>query len=77
MREGALVAILDINGEAAERAAADLGPAAVPFRCDVADREEVSRVAHEAITGLGHVDILVNNAGTTHRNRPMAGGRGG
>lgn len=71
VREGALVAILDRDGEGAARAAEALGPAAIGLRCDVADSAEVSRVAAEAITGLGHLDILVNNAGTSHRNRPM------
>ncbi|MDB5591109.1 glucose 1-dehydrogenase [Enterovirga sp.] len=71
IREGALVALLDINGEAAERAARELGPAAMPYRCDVANAAEVAAVAAEAIAGLGGLDILVNNAGITHRNQPM------
>jgi 3-oxoacyl-[acyl-carrier protein] reductase len=71
IREGALVALLDINEDAAKRAAEALGPAAMAFRCDVANAEDVARVGKEAITGLGGLDILVNNAGTTHRNRPM------
>ena len=71
VREGALVALLDMNGEAVERAAEELGPAAMPFRCDVANAADVAAVAQEAIEGLGGIDILVNNAGTTHRNRPM------
>lgn len=71
IREGALVALLDLNEEAALRAASELGPAAFAIRCDVADGEDVARAADEAIRGLGHLDILVNNAGTTHRNQPM------
>ena len=71
IREGAVVAILDLNGDAAARAAQALGPAAIAFQCNVADSAEVSRVVSEAISGLGHLDILVNNAGTTHRNQPM------
>jgi 3-oxoacyl-[acyl-carrier protein] reductase len=71
IREGALVALLDINEEAVKRAAQALGPAAMGFRCDVASAEDVARVGQDAITGLGGLDILVNNAGTTHRNRPM------
>ncbi len=71
VREGALVAILDLDGEGATRAAEALGPAAMAFRCNVADSAEVARVVAEAITGLGDLDIIVNNAGTTHRNMPM------
>ena len=71
IREGALVALLDLNEDGARRAAEALGPAAIPYRCDVADGADVARVAAEAITALGGLDILVNNAGTTHRNKPM------
>ena len=71
VREGALVAILDLDGDGAKRAAEALGPAALAYRCNVADSAEVARVVAEAITGLGHLDIVVNNAGTTHRNKPM------
>jgi 3-oxoacyl-[acyl-carrier protein] reductase len=71
VREGALVALLDLNEDAAIKAAEELGPAAFAIRCDVADGEDVARAADEAIRGLGHLDILVNNAGTTHRNQPM------
>jgi 3-oxoacyl-[acyl-carrier protein] reductase len=71
MREGARVAVVDIDGAAAERAAADLGEGAMAVRCDVANAADVDRAAEEARSGLGHVDILVNNAGVTHRNQPM------
>ena len=71
VREGALVAILDLQGDAATRAAEALGPAALAFACDVSDAGEVARVGAEAIAALGGLDILVNNAGTSHRNRPM------
>jgi len=71
VREGALVALVDLNGEAAAAAAAALGPAALAFACDVADAAQVAEVAEAAIRSLGGLDILVNNAGTSHRNRPM------
>lgn len=71
VREGALVAMLDLNEEAVRKAAEELGPAAMPYRCDVANAQDVAHVAEEAITSLGGLDILVNNAGTTHRNKPM------
>ena len=71
VREGALVAIVDMNLEAAAAVAEALGPAAMAIGCDVSDPASVENAAHEAIRGLGHIDILVNNAGTTHRNQPM------
>ena len=71
VREGALVALLDLNEEAAARAAAELGPAALAIGCDVSKGPSVNEACEKAIRGLGGLDILVNNAGTTHRNRPM------
>lgn len=71
VREGALVALLDINQEAAARAAADLGPAAMALGCDVTDGAQVAKACETAIRGLGGLHIVVNNAGTTHRNKPM------
>ena len=71
VKEGALVALLDINEAAVATAAETLGPAAMPFRCDVANTADVARVTAEATMALGGLDILVNNAGITHRNRPM------
>lgn len=55
---GARVLILDLNGTAAEAAAATL-QGAEALVCNVADQAEVDRV----FGGLGRVDILVNNAG--------------
>jgi short-subunit dehydrogenase len=36
-------------------------------RCDMADTEDVARMADEVLTYHGHVDILVNNAGRSIR----------
>jgi 3-oxoacyl-[acyl-carrier protein] reductase len=41
------------------------GREAVPVQADVADPEEVDRMAEEVHDALGPVDILVNNAGIT------------
>jgi 3-oxoacyl-[acyl-carrier protein] reductase len=71
VREGALVALVDFNGEAAEKAAKDLGPATIAVTCDVSKATDVARAVETATRGLGGLDILVNNAGTTHRNQPM------
>lgn len=71
VREGALVALLDINEDAAARVAEDLGPATMAIGCDVSDAEQVTSACERATRGLGGLHILVNNAGTTHRNKPM------
>ncbi len=68
-RAGARVALLDRDGEAAERAAAlllDEGHEARALACDVTDEEAV-RTAIDSIRGeLGAIDWLVANAGITH-----------
>ncbi|MEN3287495.1 MAG: 3-oxoacyl-[acyl-carrier protein] reductase [Bradyrhizobium sp.] len=70
-REGARVAVLDLNAAGAEEAARKIGNAATPLACDVAKASDVERAVGEAIRAFGRIDILVNNAGTSHRNQPM------
>ena len=60
--EGARVAIGDINLGAAERAAAEIGPAAIAVRMDVAEQSSIEAAVAEADAALGGIDILVNNA---------------
>lgn len=62
---GARVAILDLDGPAAEAAAASLGEGHRGFRCDVTDRAATRRAAAAVIEAFGQVDALVNNAGVT------------
>ena len=69
--EGAKVVIADINLEAAEATAGEIGSAAVAVRTDVADGDSVKALARDAIDRFGTVDILVNNAGITHLPQPM------
>ena len=69
--EGAKVAVVDLRGDAAERVAAAIGPAAVAMTADVGVEADVNRVVQDTISRLGTPSILVNNAGTTHRNRPI------
>ena len=63
---GAAVAVLDIDGEAAERCAAWLaaaGARSLALACDVADDSSVQRAFASVREQLGSVDLLVNNAG--------------
>jgi len=65
-REGAKVAIYDLNPEAAERVAAqirDEGGQAMAFRCDITDRASVDAAVEATLANLGPIDVLVNNAG--------------
>jgi 3-oxoacyl-[acyl-carrier protein] reductase len=59
--EGAAVAVVDVNGDAAEAVAADVG--GVARTCDVRRAPDVDTCIKELATALGGLDILVNNAG--------------
>ena len=65
-REGAKVALADINGdgasEAAERLAAETGAATVGIAADITDMAAVGRMVAEAEDALGPLDIAVNTA---------------
>ena len=71
VQEGARVAILDLNAEAATAAAAQLGSSTRAFGCDVTDGEGLKRTVDQCIEEFGKLDIVVNNAGTSYRNKPM------
>jgi len=65
-REGAAVAVADVNAQAAEETAGDIlkaGGKAVAITVDVADPASVEAMIAGAEAGLGAVDILFNNAG--------------
>jgi 3-oxoacyl-[acyl-carrier protein] reductase len=59
--DGAKVAVLDLNEEAAKLTADLCGGAA--FRADVSDGDDLERALADAESVLGPVDIWVNNAG--------------
>lgn len=63
--EGARVVIADINGDAAEAMAEELGDAAFGLQVDVSSNEDVAQMVKSTIRSLGGIDILVNNAGGT------------
>jgi len=58
--EGAVVAVLDLNGDAA---ATVLPPPHVGFACDVRDTAAVDGAFARVRDALGGIDVLVNNAG--------------
>jgi short-subunit dehydrogenase len=63
VREGAHVAIGDIDLAAAERTAAELGGGAVGLPLDVTDHAGFTAFLDEVEQRLGPLDVLVNNAG--------------
>ncbi len=65
-RLGAKVLVNDMNGENAERVAAeirDAGGAATGFAASVTDEAAVAGMVERALSDWGRIDILVNNAG--------------
>jgi NAD(P)-dependent dehydrogenase (short-subunit alcohol dehydrogenase family) len=69
-REGASVAVIDIDLEPAEEIAAEIrqaGGTATAFELDVTDFEACKATAPRVAKELGEVSILVNNAGVIRR----------
>src|SRR5262245_65219958 len=65
-REGAKVALCDVNGGAGERAAKtirDGGGTAVHLTGDVAKPCDVDKAVAATLQAFGRIDVLVNNAG--------------
>jgi len=62
IREGATVAIADIDIDRARRAAAELGDAAIAVEMDVTRQDSIDAAVAATVEGLGGIDILVNNA---------------
>lgn len=68
-REGARVAVLDVQAEGAEatvREAESAGGLAAFFRCDVSRAAEVRDTFAAVAERFGPVNVLVNNAGISH-----------
>lgn len=65
--EGARVVLGDVNLEATEAAAQELGgpEVAIAVRCDVTSSAEVEALVQAAVERFGGLDIMVNNAGIT------------
>lgn len=67
-REGAKVAVIDMNVDAAKQVAAGIvegGGEAIGIACNVADRSAVEAMAATVERTWNRIDILVNNAGIT------------
>ena len=62
-RQGATVAVLDLNRADAEVVAGVFGARGLPLGCDVTDRKAVRVAFDEVCRRFGGVDIVVSNAG--------------
>lgn len=61
--QGCRVALLDIDGAAAEEAAREIGELAGGWQADVTDEGRMAQVCGEVAARWGGIDILINNAG--------------
>jgi len=65
-KNGAAVAICDINQQAADQAAAEINAAggkAIGIAMDVTDEAAVNAGTDKVVAAFGHLDILISNAG--------------
>ncbi|QJT09553.1 L-iditol 2-dehydrogenase [Oceanidesulfovibrio marinus] len=62
VREGATVAIADINIERAQETAAEIGPQAYAVQLDVTDQASIDAAVKTVEERSGGIDILINNA---------------
>ena len=65
-KEGAQVAVFDMNLEAAQKVANDIeasGGKAKAYACNITDRAAVDKAVAQTQADLGPIDVLVNNAG--------------
>jgi len=67
-KDGANVAICDVNLEAAQKTTSDIeamGRKALALKANVASSAEVTAMIDQVVATFGRIDILVNNAGIT------------
>ena len=67
-RNGMKVALVDLNKEKVQKAAAELNAlsdcaGAAPFVCDVSDENAIEKTVNEIAAHFGQVDVVVNAAG--------------
>ena len=64
-KEGVRVALTDVDGEGAEKAAQELSQLGelIGFKLDVASQDDISDGVARTVSHFGGIDILVNNAG--------------
>jgi len=69
--DGARVALLDLDGAAADAATKKIGGGAIALVADVTKASEVESAVSRVVQEWGRLDILVNNAGITGRSFPI------
>lgn len=71
VKEGAKVAIVDLNEEGAKAVAAELGENAIAVKCDVSAASDIQATVATVKDAFGQIDIVINNAGWSHKNQPL------
>lgn len=66
-REGARLALVDLDGDGAERLASELGGDVLAIGADVADGPQVEAYVRRTVDELGGLHVLFNNAGIEGR----------
>jgi 3-oxoacyl-[acyl-carrier protein] reductase len=70
-REGARVAVVDVDADAAKTVARQIGNTALALGCDVTKSAEIDAAIRATLAAFDRIDILVNNAGVAHVNKPV------
>jgi NAD(P)-dependent dehydrogenase (short-subunit alcohol dehydrogenase family) len=70
-REGARVAIVDRDFDAAQRTAAELGGGSIALGADVSDGEAVRSAMVAVLSQFGRIDAVHNNAGIASPSKPL------
>jgi 3-oxoacyl-[acyl-carrier protein] reductase len=72
VKEGAKVALADVNEAGAKDVAGALGASALAVKCDVTRRADIDALVAGTLKAFGgRLDIVVNNAGWSHKNGPL------
>lgn len=68
-KQGAEVAVLDVDGGAAARIAQEIGGTATGLACDVTNVAAVRRAFDTVVEKFGGIDVVVSNAGAAWQGR--------
>jgi NAD(P)-dependent dehydrogenase (short-subunit alcohol dehydrogenase family) len=71
VREGARVALADIDHEQTEKAVREFGSAGLSVSCDVSDGDSVANAVARVIAEFGTIDAVHNNAGISMPSKPL------
>ena len=72
VEEGARVVIADLQDDAGQALAAELGDAVRSIRCDVTEEADLAAAVDHAVAEFGQLDVMFNNAGIVGVIGPIA-----